>query len=138
MVEGQSLDHTSMETKIQQGYGRWDAPYWFIGPEPGQARDEHNDLQRRFEAWLHLGGGELNDCRDFHALIGEKRWHRERPQLQPTWRPLILLLMAFLERPTDKESLRNYRAGAWRPLPRRARPRQGAMDRAGTQEQRKW
>ena len=19
------------------GYGRWDCPYWFIGPEPGQA-----------------------------------------------------------------------------------------------------
>jgi hypothetical protein len=95
------------------GYGHWDAPYWFIGPEPGQARDENDDLRPRVEAWLHFGGGELTDCREFHNRIGEKRWHRERPQLQATWRPLMLLLMAFLERPTSNENLRNYQRDKW-------------------------
>ncbi len=95
------------------GYGQWDAPYWFIGPEQGQARAENNGLKRRAEAWRQLGGGELNDCRDFHALIGEKRWHQEKPRLQSTWRPLMLLMMTFLGRPTDNENLRRYQRDEW-------------------------
>ena len=95
------------------GYGRWDAPYWFIGPEQGQGRDEDNDLKRRAEAWLQLGGRELCDCREFHGRICQRKWHSEKPQLQPTWRPLILLLMAFLEKPTDRESLRVYQRDRW-------------------------
>lgn len=73
-------------------YGRWGAPYWFIGPEQGQAPEENDDHKPRVKAWLELGGGELTDCREFHVLIGEKRWHRERPKLQSTWRSLLLLL----------------------------------------------
>lgn len=95
------------------GYGRWEAPYWFIGPEQGQAPAENDDLLPRLRAWHGLGRGELNDCRSFHALIGEKRWHRELPRLQPTWRPLLLLLMTFLGRPTDNESLRRYQRDSW-------------------------
>lgn len=98
------------------GYGRWEAPYWFIWPEQGQAREENDDLTARVEAWRRLGGGELVDCRNFHDEIGEKRWHREIPNLQPTWRPLILLLMTYLGRPTDKESLRNYQRTQWATL----------------------
>jgi hypothetical protein len=95
------------------GYGRWEAPYWFIGPEQGQALDENNDLEARCEAWLHLGGGELSDCQVFCDLINEKRWHRETPKLQNTWRRLMLLMMAFLERPTDNESLKAYQRDRW-------------------------
>lgn len=95
------------------GYGRWDAPFWFIGPEQGQGRDENNDLMRRAEAWLHLGGSELCDCREFHNSILQKKWHSEKARLQPTWRRLILLLMAFLERPKDSESLRSYQRDRW-------------------------
>lgn len=78
------------------GYGRWGAPYWFIGPEQGQAPEENDDLKPRVQAWLGLGGCDLTDCREFHVLIGEKRWHPERPKLQSTWRPLLLLLMTDL------------------------------------------
>ena len=31
----------------------------------------------------NLGGGGLCDCRRFHERIGDGRWHRERPRLQP-------------------------------------------------------
>jgi hypothetical protein len=31
------------------GYGRWGAPYWFIGPEQGQSRRENDDLRPRLE-----------------------------------------------------------------------------------------
>ncbi len=91
------------------GYGRWKAPYWFIGPEQGQSASENNDLKLRYEAFRQLGKDGLSDCRAFHDFIHEKRWHRAtKPALQPTWRRLILLLMAFLEKPTDDESLRTY------------------------------
>jgi hypothetical protein len=95
------------------GYGRWEAPYWFIGPEQGQALHEHDDLEARCEAWLTLGGGELSDCQAFSYLIREKRWHRETPMLQNTWRRLMLLLMAFLQRPTDNENLKTYQRDRW-------------------------
>ena len=95
------------------GYGRWSAPYWFIGPEQGQAPEENDDLVPRVKAWRELGGGELTDCREFHALIGEKRWHREQPKLQSTWRPLLLLLMTFLGKDTDRDTLRKYQRDEW-------------------------
>ena len=88
------------------GYGRWDAPYWFIGPEPG---GENNAL--RAEMWIRLGQRELCDCREFHISIGEMRWHfkRPKPDLQRTWRPLILLLMTFLREPSTEEPAQNGR-----------------------------
>jgi len=100
--------------RANYGYGRWDAPYWFIGPEQGMGSHER-DLGLRVGAWLELGKLELNDCREFHRRIGENRWHFEQPRvsLQRTWRPLILLLMTYLGRPTDRESLRSYQRDRW-------------------------
>lgn len=95
------------------GYGRWEALYWFIGPEQGQGPHENGDLRPRLKAWQELGAGELCDCRRFHALIGEERWHSERPRLQSTWRPLILLLATVLDRPTDNDTLRSYQRDSW-------------------------
>lgn len=99
--------------RLSFGFGRWSAPYWFIGPEQAQSPDEHDDLALRAEAWRQLGGGELSDCRAFHANIGENRLHREKPQLQRTWRPLMLLLMTFLGEHTDNDSLRHYQRDKW-------------------------
>ncbi len=106
-------DDTREMARRCYGYGRWEAPYWFIGPEQGMAREENNDLRRRVEAWVHFGRGELDDCRDFHDRICEKRWHCERPQPQPTWRRLMLLLMTFLERSSDNDSMRYYQRDRW-------------------------
>ena len=92
------------------GYGRWDAPFWFIGPEQGQGSDENDDLAHRFKAWCDLGSDELCDLEQFHLAINERRWQRK---LQQTWRPLILLLMTFLEKPADKESLLSYQRDKW-------------------------
>jgi hypothetical protein len=101
------------------GYGRWDAPYWFIGPEEGQAPGENNDLKLRHEAFCQLGKDGLSDCRTFHELINEKRFHGEkRPALQPAWRRLMLLLMAFSEKLKgeklkDDKILRTYQRDLW-------------------------
>lgn len=95
------------------GYGRWEAPYWFLGPEQGKGSKETNDNAPRLEAWLQLGAKELNDCYDFHRIIGEQDWHQEKPNLQRTWRPLILLLKTFLNESKDKDSLRAYQRDRW-------------------------
>ena len=89
------------------GYGRWDAPYWFIGPEQGQGSE---DLGLRLKAWCDLGSTELCDLDEFHQAINEHRWERI---LQPTWKKLILLLMTFLDRAADTESLRRYQRFEW-------------------------
>ncbi len=95
------------------GYGHWAAPYWFIGPEQGQALGENNDLARWRDAWLRCGAGELSDCREFHSQVRILKWHQEKPALQSTWRPLMLFLMTFLNRPRDNETLRTYQRSQW-------------------------
>ena len=95
------------------GYGRWDAPYWFIGPEQGQQRDENNGLAPRVNAWVKLGSSELCDCAEFHREINQHTWHREG-NLQPTWTRLILVLLAFLDdQPIDSEKRRAYQRNNW-------------------------
>jgi hypothetical protein len=96
------------------GFGRWDAPYWFIGPEQGKGPDEAAQNDKRVEAWIRLGSHELSDCFEFHRLIGEDCWHRDRPRLQRTWRPLIVMLKTFLGEPVDnKDDLRSYQRDVW-------------------------
>jgi len=96
------------------GYGRWDAPYWFIGPEQGGGENESraaifDELQQDKAA-----PDGLCDCRDFHGGIQELRWHFIEPvDLQFTWRKLMLLLMTYLSRPTDIESMREYQRCRW-------------------------
>jgi hypothetical protein len=97
------------------GYGRWDAPYWFIGPEPGMASSTNN-LKERCQAWIDLGRGELIDCKRHHLLFGEKDWHREAPppKLQATWKQLIRLLLATrIGREPNVEGIRSYQQKHW-------------------------
>jgi hypothetical protein len=114
MAEDSQIDNDVLDmARRSYGYGTWDAPYWFIGPEPGQTRYENDDLNPRVKAWLRLGGHELCDCRKFHEFIGEMKWHGERPRLQQTWRRLMLSLMTFHEMEPDKETLRTYQRDQW-------------------------
>jgi hypothetical protein len=94
------------------GYGYWTAPYWFIGPEPGMGPKEIGNAQLS-KTWCELGEHELCDCRDFHRKIGELGWHGEHPRLQTTWRPLMLLLLSFLNERADTDSLRAYQRDRW-------------------------
>jgi hypothetical protein len=95
------------------GYGRWDAPYWFIGPEQGKGNFESENNAQRVQAWHSLGRAEVCDCLEFHKEISDLSWHGGRPRLQPTWRPLILLLKAFLNEATGIENLREYQRDRW-------------------------
>jgi hypothetical protein len=71
------------------GYGRWEAPYWFVGMEPGS-----DDELAWYQTWARLGGDELCDCRQHHLGTDYLKWHKaEFPSPQPTWIPLIQLLL---------------------------------------------
>jgi hypothetical protein len=114
------MEHTERSmARTCYGYGCWNAPFWFLGPEQGMAPSENNDLKRRIEAWRHFGSRELDDCREFHFRIGERRWHGENAILQPTWKKLLLTLMGFLGRPTDEQSRLNYQRDEWGRQPRK-------------------
>jgi hypothetical protein len=116
--EAYSHDVLDMALK-HYGYGRWDAPYWFLGPEPGMNGRE-NDLKERASTWIELGRGELIDCKEHHLGFGESDWHRPPPptppaaRLQPTWRQLIRLLLATCDgTPPDNEDIRDYQRNRW-------------------------
>jgi hypothetical protein len=96
------------------GYGDWDAPYWFIGPEQGGG----NNLKRSkvWDQFVRTGRAKdgLCDCKEFHKEIEEKRWHFKEPlELQRSWKRLMWLLMAYTDRPSGDESLYNYQCNCW-------------------------
>jgi len=104
------------------GYGRWDAPFWFVGLEEGQARRENNNFTERAKAFRELNKDGLCDCGKFHTKIDERRWFEVNPKtgkvdLQSTWRYLILTLMSFQETLDSDEpmsdSLRAYQCAKW-------------------------
>lgn len=94
------------------GYGQWSAPYWFLGPEPGMA-DKGDDLEKRCEAWLQIGGGELVDCIAHHHAFGYDKWHKVNPPTQSTWRQLIRLLLSFKGIEATLEEIREYQRTQW-------------------------
>lgn len=95
------------------GYGRWSAPYWFLGPEPGMGVDEGDNLIQRYHAWAKLGRSDLLDCAAHHAGFGFAKWHGNQPPTQPTWRQLIRLLLAYQGESTDIASVREYQRSKW-------------------------
>lgn len=96
------------------GFGHWNAPYWFIGPEQGKGRSEQISNEVRAERWsAALNRPEICDCRIFHEVIGDLTWHSRRVPLQPTWKKLILTLLAFGDQPHDAEHRRRYQADHW-------------------------
>ena len=90
------------------GFGRWKAPYWFIGPEQGQDKKEKDELGPRLSAWEKLGRPELADLKDFHDLLRPGMWTEEGAHLQKTWRKLMLVLLSSRPGVFDKEDLRQY------------------------------
>jgi hypothetical protein len=84
------------------GYGRWAAPYWFIGLEPGG--DEIDACARM---WDQLGRGELLDIVEHHRQH-DKDWFSAASGAQPTWQKLIWLLLAYQGQVPSKTATRKY------------------------------
>jgi hypothetical protein len=120
------MDEVELAARGWYGYGRWDAPYWFIGPEPGMKKDEGDNLRARCEAWAALGSPELLDCLRHHEEFGFPKWHTRRirmtkpngtetmrPPTQNTWRRLILLLLSYKAERCDIDSVADYQRCAF-------------------------
>lgn len=100
------------------GFGSWNAPYWFIGPEPGG-----NNNPLRAKVWSEeFKKAELCDCKEFHDAINVPDWHHKRerhetPKLQSTWKKLMLLMMEFrglsIDDEKDHTRLRTYQRDHW-------------------------
>ncbi len=107
-----ALDPKTLASRCWFGYGHWSAPYWFIGKEPGGTDDPET-----YASWQRLGGMDLVDCRAHDLEYRGKdsgKWHAATPPLQPTWRSLIALLLAYkgaIE--YDPEAVRRYQAQEW-------------------------
>jgi hypothetical protein len=84
------------------GYGHWDAPYWFIGLEPGGS-----ELDACLRAWKAAGKPELLDLKTGHA--GHKLdWFSDAAGTQPTWAKLIWLLLAYKDQEPTAAATRQY------------------------------
>ena len=84
------------------GYGRWEAPYWFVGIEPGG--DELNEFAR---LWRHLGSGELLDIVAHHKEL-RWNWFDEGARTQPTWMKLIWLLLTYKGQEPTRDATLEY------------------------------
>ena len=96
----QMNDDLRAMARHRYGYGRWNAPYWFLGLEEGMDRDESDDRSERIAAWRHLGSRELDDCQKFHdrifALIKKKNGlHGDDAVLERTWKNCYLAVWPF-------------------------------------------
>lgn len=99
----------NMAARTWFGYGRWDAPFWFVGMEPGGV-----DENATYETWLQLGGKELIDCPKHHLASNCSTWHSgKRPPTQATWRRLIQLLLSYKQQETNLDAVRIYQRDKW-------------------------
>jgi hypothetical protein len=85
------------------GYGRWSAPYWFVGMEPGGEDDA-----RVYETWYELGAPELLDLKTHSEKCEDMRWLVEHPPLQATWKQLIRMALGYEGAPSGTEDVRCY------------------------------
>ena len=89
------------------GYGRWDAPVWFVGLEEAGAGTPE-ELQARLAAWDQRGRRELEDAPAFYPTCGQHQWHGPNAILQRTWRQLIRILLLARGEPVAEEALLEY------------------------------
>jgi hypothetical protein len=91
------------------GYGRWNAPYSFVGMEPGGTVAASS-----YESWKRLGGGELIDCKQHHLDTNFNRWHGDDQHgTQPTWRRLIQTMLGFEGLDATLEDVLRYQHDGW-------------------------
>ena len=89
------------------GYGRWDAPVWFVGLEEAGAGTPE-ELQARLTAWDQRGRRELEDAPVFYPACGQPRWHGPNASLQRTWRQLMRMLLLARSQPVGEDALLEY------------------------------
>ena len=78
------------------GYGRPDAPVWFIGIKEGGG-NSFEEVEKRIRVWANLGKNSIEDIFRYHSAIGLDGWFTgTRPKLQSTWSGLIRIQLGLM------------------------------------------
>jgi len=89
------------------GYGSLNSALWLIGPESGGGQTM-NDVRQRALVWSKRGRKEIEDLHSYHAdleLPTKFDWTRN---IQPTWGPLIRVILALDGKKADREDVREF------------------------------
>jgi hypothetical protein len=89
------------------GYGRYEAPCWFIGMEEGGG-DDPRHVAHKLDKWDKRGRPELTDLRDFHSDTQLMEQLTESSKLQPTWEQLIRILLTVKGEPDTRKTIFEY------------------------------
>jgi len=90
------------------GYGRWEAPVWFVGIEAGGGKDIQT-VHDRLQAWAASGhNNDLEDAPSFHSASNNTLWHQPDATLQSTWKQLIRMLLLARGLDDTDNALRHY------------------------------
>lgn len=84
------------------GYGRLDAPVWFLGMEEAGGGEENIRARLKFRT--------VEDCAEAHRTLGITKHHWGKRVIQRTWRGMCYLMLKMENKPTDVESIRRYQA----------------------------
>lgn len=85
------------------GYGRWEAPYWFVGIEPGG-----DDLDILVPLWIRQGRDELSDIIAHHVEHEVDWFSKDARRPQKTWEKLIWLMLAYNGQDATPEAVLRY------------------------------
>ncbi len=84
------------------GYGRLDAPVWFLGREEAGGGEDNLRARLKFRA--------VEDCAEAHRILGITKHHWDRRVIQRTWRGMCYIMLKLDNKATDTESIRTYQA----------------------------
>ena len=89
------------------GYGSLKSDVWLVGPEAGGG-ETIEKVYERATVWAESGQKETEDLHGYHAdlkLSPRADWTKN---IQPTWGPLIRVILAFNEKRADTEDVRDF------------------------------
>lgn len=85
------------------GYGRLDAPVWFVGMEEGGGGPENIRARLQFK--------DVEDCAGAHERLSLPQYHRaERPVIQRTWGQMARFMLHLQGREASADEVRAYQA----------------------------
>jgi len=84
------------------GYGRLDAPVWFLGMEEAGGGEENLYARLKFRT--------VEDCAEAHRILGITKHHWGRRVIQRTWRGMCYIMLRLNNQTAGAENIRNYQA----------------------------
>lgn len=92
------------------GFGNWKSKIWFIGIEEGGGNTKE-EVSSRLNSWLKYKT-DLIDNNIHHKNIGIYDFF-DRGKLQPTWKKLIRLKLAYEGKKAENNLIRNIQKNNW-------------------------